>query len=539
MDGTSTLHGVIHGQRRLQLPDGVSLQSSCWRPRRGGPWPALLMRQPYGRDLASTLVYAHPSWYAAQGYLVVIQDVRGCGDSGGQFRLFTHEAHDGAHTITWLRAQPDCNGRVGCYGFSYQGLTQLLWDGPEVPDCTAPAMAGPSLQHHWCRDGQADWWILGLAWALQLAAGACKRRGDGVAHRRIRKALDSQNFLEEGWSLLQQVDPQNHLLRWWVADWESPAVDCSLKAVLQRPMLLIGGWYDPYLRGTMALYDQSLMAGGAPQLVVGPWTHVNWHGGQLDQRQLAFFNHHLKDCPPEQPPHSVQLFDSGCGSWLSSPHWPITLVERFWLRGTGLSAVDPQAGVLLFESEQARAGGWDRLVLDPWRPTPARGGHLDLGAGPTDRYDLDCRSDVLTFTTRPLDQPLTLGGTVQLRLKAASEGKGFDLCCTLSQVLEPDGDGQVRVEQLSMGVERWLGAGAQILNWRQVQFQPLVQTVPAGVRLRLSIALAGWPLIGINPGDGRAPHGAAAHERHGVVVSFCWDGAWLQLPLQQSKKVAA
>ncbi|MCY3536123.1 MAG: CocE/NonD family hydrolase [Cyanobacteria bacterium MAG IRC4_bin_6] len=530
-------HDVIHGQRQLVLPDGVVLQASCWRPRHGGPWPALLMRQPYGRALASTMVYAHPAWYAAQGYLVVVQDVRGCGDSGGSFRLFASEARDGSCTMAWLRGQPDCNGRIGCYGFSYQGLTQLLWDGPDVPDCTAPAMAGLSVQHHWCRDGRADWWALGLAWALQLAAAACQRRGDGVAYGRIRKALHHQDFCEEGWGLLQQVDPGNHLLRWWSGDWESPVADAGLAAVLRRPMLLIGGWYDPYLRGVMALRDQSLKAGGCPRLVVGPWTHGNWHGGRLDQQHLAFFNHHLKGCPPPQPRHAVQLFDVGRGHWWGGSHWPQPALGRCWLRGAGLSGVDPHASVLLLEPEKAMAGGWDQLVLDPWRPTPARGGHLDLQAGPTDRHDLDCRSDVLTFTSPPLPRALTLSGTVQLRLKAASGGQGFDLCCALSQVREMEG--RTRVEQLSMGVERWLGPQAQALAWRRVRFQPLLQTVPAEVRLRLSIALAGWPLIGINPGNGRAPHTVAAHERQVVVVHFRWEEACLQLPLQQQDQATA
>jgi len=199
--------------------------------------------------------------------------------------------------------------------------------------------------------------------------------------------------------------------------------------------------------------------------------------------------------------------------------------------------VDPQAGRLLLESEQAMAGGWDQLVLDPWRPTPARGGHLDLQAGPTDRHDLDCRSDVLTFTTTPLPQALTLSGAVELRLEAASEGQGFDLCCALSQVRETGG--RTWVEQLALGVERWLGPQARSLAWRQVHFQPLLRTVPAEARLRLSIALAGWPLIGINPGNGRAPHSAAAHERQVVVVHFRWDEACLQLPLQQQDQATA
>ena len=84
------------------------------------------MRQPYGRDIASTVVYAHPVWFARHGYNVVIQDVRGRGDSEGDFYPFRHEGRDGAETIAWLRTRPESNGRVGMYGFSYQGMTQLL-----------------------------------------------------------------------------------------------------------------------------------------------------------------------------------------------------------------------------------------------------------------------------------------------------------------------------------------------------------------------------------------------------------------------------
>src|SRR5271163_3592101 len=115
---------------RCVLSDGVALVSDHYYPsfaRVGkGPWPTLLMRQPYGRDIASTVVYAHPVWFARQGYHVVIQDVRGRGGSEGEFYPFRHEARDGAETIAWLRERPESNGRVGMYGFSYQGITQLL-----------------------------------------------------------------------------------------------------------------------------------------------------------------------------------------------------------------------------------------------------------------------------------------------------------------------------------------------------------------------------------------------------------------------------
>ena len=76
---------------RCRMPDGVELVSDHYYPPQAGPHPTLLMRQPYGRDIASTVVYAHPVWFARHGYNVVIQDVRGRGDSEGEFYPFRNE----------------------------------------------------------------------------------------------------------------------------------------------------------------------------------------------------------------------------------------------------------------------------------------------------------------------------------------------------------------------------------------------------------------------------------------------------------------
>ena len=68
---------VKYFDSHLKLSDGIRLISRIWLPKEEGTWPALLMRQPYGREIASTLTYAHPTWWASKGYMVVIQDVRG------------------------------------------------------------------------------------------------------------------------------------------------------------------------------------------------------------------------------------------------------------------------------------------------------------------------------------------------------------------------------------------------------------------------------------------------------------------------------
>src|ERR1700759_2212204 len=136
---------------RCRMPDGVELVSDHYYPAGDEQQPTLLMRQPYGRDIASTVVYAHPVWFARHGYHVVIQDVRGRGDSGGKFYAFLDEAQDGAETIAWLRGHWASNGSIGMYGFSYQGATQLLAAAqqPQGLVCIAPHMTAADLYYGW------------------------------------------------------------------------------------------------------------------------------------------------------------------------------------------------------------------------------------------------------------------------------------------------------------------------------------------------------------------------------------------------------
>jgi putative CocE/NonD family hydrolase len=136
------------------------------------------------------VVYAHPIWFAAHGYNVVIQDVRGLGDSEGDFYPFRSEGRDGAETIRWLRTRSESNGNVGMYGFSYQGLTQLLAaaEQPEGLICIAPAQTACDLYHGWFYRQGALRLASSLGWGLQMLKADARRRklrtaSDGLERR--------------------------------------------------------------------------------------------------------------------------------------------------------------------------------------------------------------------------------------------------------------------------------------------------------------------------------------------------------------------
>lgn len=498
----------------LTLGDGTRLVSRIWRPPGTGPWPVLLMRQPYGRAIASTITYAHPQWYADQGLMVVVQDVRGCGSSEGSFGGFAQEAADGAATVRWARCLPGSNGRLATYGFSYQGLTQLLLADPShLPDALMPAMCGLDERLHWASEGGAHWWALGLAWSLQLAAQRCRREGHPQAWLRIRRHLEQGRFLESGPELLRRLDPGGMGLRWLAAD---PAVADGWvrhqppQPLLQRPMLLLGGWFDPHLRGVLDLWALSWAAGGRPNLRIGAWTHLQWSGG-VDVWQMEFLRRSLSDSPRRAPDSSSALprLDWQCpltGNWREGDPRQCPAALQWGLRGTGLSSVRGDDGQLV----SASGGGRVLLVHDPWRPVHGRGGHLGLDAGLVDRRDLDQRTDVVCFTSDPLANPTLLLGCPWLEIRVAADQPGFDLCAALSVLRRGEG----AVHQISTGVSRWRGETCRLLQGRRLALQPLGVELQRGDRLRLSLAAAAWPQIAVNPGDGSLPWGpAAAHHR--------------------------
>jgi putative CocE/NonD family hydrolase len=532
----------LHHEAWLTCRDGIRLASRIWSPPGEGPWPVLLMRQPYGRAIASTVTYAHPSWYAGHGFLVVVQDVRGRGDSEGEFGGFAQEARDGSDTLHWVRQLPGSNGRVGTYGFSYQGLSQLLLepDGP-LPDCLAPAMAGLDERLHWASSGGAHWWALGLAWGLQLAAEGCRRRDDAQGWSEIRRSLTSQAFLENGLELLERHDADGMVRGWLGRDpacgegWRRHPVPGEL---WRRPLLLIGGWHDPHLEGVLDLWRRARQHGGRPLLRIGAWSHLHWQGG-LDGLQLAFFRRHLQGqesgladqpAPPagtaagprDDPNLPIALQDGRSGRWWpASAVWGATPAMAWRLgvtAGTAGTAGTADAtatgrGGRLAPSAEGMAQPWVAIVHDPWRPVPGRGGHLGLDPGPCDRSDLDERRDVACFTSDPLEPGRPLAGRPVLELMLRADQPGFDLCVALSAVAA---DGAA-VRQLGTGVLRCLGPRCLQPVRHRIGLQPLALALEAGERLRLSLAGAAWPQVAVNPGTGELPQGAPT-ARHRIIT---------------------
>ena len=495
--------------------DGVRLDADVYRPVEAGPYPVLLMRQPYGRRIASTVVFAHPSWYAAQGYIVVIQDVRGTGSSEGRFRAFESEREDGADAVAWAASLPGSTGRVGMYGFSYQGMTQLLAlaGGAPALGALAPVMVGWDLHGDWAYEGGALRLADSIGWGIQMAAIRAGYERDTEAVRALSSAARALPLHDETPAypdVLRRYRDYGHF-----ADWvENEAPDAaywartSPRAALagQRmdvPMLHIGGWYDTMLMGTLDAFSAARAASDRPQrLVVGPWPHLPWgrlSGGdmgpeadaQIDRLQLRWFDGFLKESGgDEYLTTGLDLFDVGAKVWRHFMVWP-SETQALYLGSLGLAAPTVTDGTL---QESIGPAASDAVVHDPWRPVPSFGGHDAAPMGRQDRTALDARADIACYTSEPLNETVLLVGRVDLDLWAEADAPSFDISAVLSEVT-PAG----RAIVLTQGYRRV--APGETLPVR-VSLRAICATIPAGSALRLSLAAASFPAHPVNPGSG-------------------------------------
>jgi putative CocE/NonD family hydrolase len=530
----------------MRTRDGVRLDADVYRPDGSGPFPVLLMRMPYGRQIASTLCYAHPSWYADRGYIVVIQDVRGRGTSEGVFRLFADDVADGEDTVRWAAALQGSSGAVGMYGFSYQGTNQLLAasSGLAALKALAPAMIGWDIGSDWAYENNAFCLAAGLGWATQLGAETARLAGDEEAFCAFFRASGSSSFqspIAARPDYIERFEKYTHYQAWLhnppgSSYWHeiSPALRARS---LEVPMLFVGGWYDSHLPGTIAAFRH--FASGGPErtrIVIGPWTHFPWTrsiGGHdfgtdamtdIDQLQVRWFDYWLKGKNmglAAEPP--VRLFDMGENTWHDFPTWPQKSATLF-LSGSGRASIDEGNGKL--GSEPASREGTEFIVHDPWRPVPAVGGAYGTPPGPADRSVIDARPDVLTFTSEPALEPMALAGDVTAELWLVVDAPSFDVSCVVSRV-SPNGGAM----PLAQGY-RLVKSGANLNHAIQIPMRATCATIKLGERVRLSIAGASFPAYPVNPGTGKNPTAASASEARIITIGLRHGGryaSWLRV----------
>ena len=501
-----------------RVRDGTTLYADVYRPVDGGPHPALLMREPYDKTTAQTgSGYNHPSWWAAQGWVTVVQDFRGRFRSEGEFYPFVNEAKDGYDAVEWAARLEGVDGRVATYGFSYPGATQLLAATERPPSLVAicPGMTASQYWEGWTYQGGALHLAFAANWSAGLAAYTAIGHRDGPEITRLEGVLGSADWF----SHLPLLEPPGlrredapYYFDWiehsaYDGYWQATAIDEDY-ARIQVPGLHVGGWYDIFLSGTVANFRG---LAGRQKLLVGPWQHGPWipllEGGEdaaalaVNDWQLRFLDEVVKGRPSGvfDAPATVYVMGDG---WRDLDGWPpsgSTPVD-WYLRSGGRANSKYGDGALTTEPPGDEPP--DVFVYDPLAPVASAGGHSCCDdaltpMGPHSQHGAERWGDTLVYTSAPLEADIDLIGDVAVTLHAASTAVDTDftakLCrvdCVGESVNLKQGIVRARFRE-SRSTPSPIEPG-RIYEYR-IDLGPLGARIPAGYRLRLDVSSSDFP----------------------------------------------
>jgi putative CocE/NonD family hydrolase len=481
-------------KREVMIPmrDGVKLQTVILIPRGAHRAPILLTRTPYGateritKNSSAHLSALIDSTDVADdavvngGYIRVMQDVRGKHGSEGDYDMTrplrgplnptdVDHATDTYDTIDWLvKNIPESNGKVGILGISYDGFTSLMALVNPHPALRA-AVPINAMVDGWRGD---DWFHNG---AFRL---------DSLVYFHDQEATrgsdltwwsdhydDYDTWLSAGSASdmarlhgLEQVGFTAKVMSHPAYDafWQEQALDKILaKQGVAVPVMLVHSlWDQEDIYGNIALY-KALMAQQPDNpnlyLVIGPWFH---HQERLDGSAVGqirfgsdtaqyfrlhvlrpFLDHFLKDDPAPAGITPVTAFETGTNRWLALPTWPSGCAAGCGIEHQNLYL---QSGGNLRLGSSNAAADYDSYVSDPAKPVPylQRPIHIEGEEGETswqtwlvsDQRNAAARTDVLSFATPVLKEPLKISGEPIANLIASTTGTDGDFVVKLIDV---------------------------------------------------------------------------------------------------------
>ena len=556
----------------LPMRDGTLLRADIYRPAEGSPFPALLIRTPYGEPAIRTAPVL-PALDA--GFAVVLQYCRGTGTSDGDFTPFENEADDGVDVLEWCARQDWCDGRIGMWGSSYVGMVQFAAavQAPPALRCLVPIVTpadyygGLAYRQGAFQLGQLlGWYTMKSAQTVGYRAGA----GEDVTADGPALMAHTANLAREYWQLPARDMPAvSRILPAWQRWLDHEQEDEYWHAVsyaarrdrITTPALHVGGWFDLFLGGTLDNY-RTLRQSAATEharrnqaLIVGPWTHGDQTGtaGELtfgllasapaiglEQLQLGFLRRFVTGEQDASAGLRVKLFVMGDNVWRDEDDWPLARTEwtRWYLHSGGLlspSAPPADAAASHYRSDPAdpvpTAGG---PVLIPAGPD----GSVSWMAGPRDQRAVEARPDVLSFTSEVLADDVEVTGPLTVTLHAATSAADTDFTAKLVDVW-PDGramgvaDGIIRARYRDGTGQPDPVTPGHICSY-EIDLIATSQVFKAGHQVRVDVASSNFPCFDRNPGNGVAA--ATATEGDFVVAeqTICHDAAhpsYITLPV--------
>jgi len=458
----------------VSLRDGVKLRADIYRPDAQGKFPVLLQRTPYDKNRGVEFGLKA----AARGYVVIFEDVRGRYASEGEWSPFMNESNDGYDSVEWAAALPYSTGKVGMFGGSYVGATQMLAAIARPPHLAGicPVVTSSNYHDNWTYQGGAfEQWFneswTSLVLAPDTLSRAVKKHTDVVAG--IGKLPLSDYPLFDVEQLALQSHSTQSLAPYFLEWLDHPSYDDYWKRIsiedhfseITVPALHIAAWYDIFLGGSLRNYSGIKAHGGSEEarrrqrllVIVGGHAGDGPKIGALDfgpaakfddgEAALQWYDYLFKGAQNQfASGKPVNIFVMGRNQWREEDEWPLARARntRYFLHSTGAAnGMTPggpgrrDGGALSLVAPKAEKP--DQYTYDPGDPAPTIGGPLccrplPTGTGPQDQRPAEARSDVLVYTSPAFAKDTEVTGPVSLELYVSSSAVDTDFTGMLVDV---------------------------------------------------------------------------------------------------------
>lgn len=452
--GVRTRWGV-----RIPMRDGVMLSATLYLPAGDERKPALFTMTPY----TAQSLHGDALRFAEGGFPFVAVDVRGRGNSEGEFIPFINEARDGNDVAAWLSRQPFCDGRVAMAGGSYTGFTQ--WETARTHPkalATIVPVASPCVGvdipfRSNVRSTYLMQWLT-LVWGRTLQGEVFWGKKDYWSAL-FRRWYDSgAPFKDLGY----EIGHDSPHFKAWIehpcpdAHWDSLSPSEEEYRRITIPVLTITGMYDGDQPGALAHYRRHMKATSAEHyLVIGPWDHA---GTRMPQRDFcgvkagpaSLIDMHelhlqwyrwtmLGGAKPAFLADRVAYYVLGADRWRYAPSLDaVTLsTEELHLSSHGTAGDVFQSGSLC-EAGQVVAGA-DSYIYDPLDIShTALEATIDPESRADDRLVHARRGKQLVYHSAPLERSREIAGFFALSLWLAIDQPDTDFQAVISAIA-PDG----------------------------------------------------------------------------------------------------
>lgn len=498
MPPVRVLEAVTDHRQNEMLPmrDGIRLWTSIHFPKgMAAQAPAILIRTPYAFEMESTLARGMLADFAAAGYIIIFQNERGRFWSEGTFSIIPNSAKDGYDTIDWIARQPWSNGRVGTFGCSSSGDSQVKLATRRHPahraavSMSSGSAAGVLGDFHeqgaFYRGGvpQVPWWTwyasAGQSDFPKFPAGISRENRDWIAHS-LRDWLAKPDATYNVDELIRHLPSMDvvRAVHGQATEYEKFIRRLPNDPAWQKENFLNEG--DSYEVPTLWVF-QAFDIGLSPNVAMFEYAHqkarqqeirgnqymlisalghcsmlretadtINGERALGDARYpyretfMRWFDHWLKDAGDgglNKP--RAEIYVSGRNQWRQFAAWPSQDSRKiaYYLGSSGRANTREGDGFLA--TAAAKDNQSDSYVYDPRYPVPSVGGDVccvgrDYQPGSFDQSEVELRHDVLVYTSEPLTEDAEVIGFVDVILHVASDAPDTDFTAKLVDVY-PDG----------------------------------------------------------------------------------------------------